>query len=56
MKKLLVFIILPMLMFPLLTRAEHGYTVEKDIVWASPDGFELTMDIYTPILGRIPIR
>ncbi|MCX2681201.1 alpha/beta hydrolase [Galbibacter sp. EGI 63066] len=27
---------------------EHSYTVEKDVLWASPKGYDLTMDIYTP--------
>ena len=24
------------------------YSVVRDVLWASPDGFDLTMDIYTP--------
>lgn len=28
------------------------YTVEKDLEWASVDGFSLTMDIYTPDTGK----
>ena len=28
------------------------YTVIKDILWASPGGFDLTMDIYTPQSGK----
>ena len=28
------------------------YTVTKDILWASPGGFDLTMDIYTPKSGK----
>ncbi len=28
------------------------YTVVKDVQWASPDGFPLTMDIYTPKTGK----
>ncbi len=27
------------------------YVVSKDVLWASPDGFDLTMDIYTPARG-----
>jgi len=27
------------------------YSVSKDVLWASPDGFDLTMDIYTPTSG-----
>jgi acetyl esterase/lipase len=27
------------------------YSVSKDVLWASPDGFDLTMDIYTPARG-----
>lgn len=30
----------------------HAYTVAKDVVWASPGGFDLTMDIYTPNTGK----
>ena len=26
----------------------ENYTLERDIWWASPGGFDLTMDIYTP--------
>jgi len=28
------------------------YIVNRDIVWASPQGFDLTMDVYTPKTGR----
>ena len=28
------------------------YTVAKDVLWASPDAFDLTMDIYTPTPGK----
>jgi acetyl esterase len=28
------------------------YSVEEDILWASPEGFDLTMDIYTPKTGQ----
>ncbi len=28
------------------------YIVSKNIVWASPDGFDLSMDIYTPTTGK----
>jgi acetyl esterase len=28
------------------------YTVVKDVLWASPDGFDLMMDIYVPTSGR----
>jgi acetyl esterase len=30
----------------------NQYIVAKDILWASPDGFDLTMDIYTPASGK----
>jgi len=30
------------------------YAVAKDVLWASPDGFDLTMDIYTPTTGNAP--
>lgn len=32
--------------------ANLPYSVEKDIVWASPQGFDLAMDIYTPKTGK----
>lgn len=28
------------------------YTLVEDVLWASPDGFDLTMDIYTPKSGE----
>ena len=28
------------------------YSLAKDVLWASPDGFDLTMDIYTPTSGK----
>ena len=30
------------------------YALEKDVLWGSPDGIDLTMDIYTPNFGRKP--
>jgi len=30
------------------------YSISKDVLWASPDGFDLTMDIYTPTHGVAP--
>ena len=30
----------------------ENYTLERDIRWASPGGFDLTMDIYTPTSGK----
>lgn len=30
------------------------YKVEKDIVWASPEGFDLTLDIYSPLISLEP--
>jgi acetyl esterase len=30
------------------------YTVANDVLWASPEGFDLTMDIYTPKTGDAP--
>ena len=29
-----------------------NYDLVKDVLWASPDGFDLTMDIYTPLSGK----
>ena len=28
------------------------YTLDEDVLWASPGGFDLTMDIYTPTSGK----
>lgn len=30
----------------------HQYSVATDVLWASPDGLDLTMDIYTPLSGK----
>ena len=30
------------------------YSVSRDVLWASPGGFDLTMDIYTPGVGHGP--
>ncbi|MBN1598688.1 MAG: alpha/beta hydrolase [Bacteroidales bacterium] len=30
----------------------NEYTLEKDVEWATPEGFSLTMDIYTPDAGK----
>ena len=32
----------------------NKYAVSKDVLWASPGGFDLTMDIYTPKTGNAP--
>lgn len=37
---------------PAQTEPKHEYQLHKDILWASPDGFDLTMDIYTPQTGK----
>ena len=34
------------------TDSNHEFKVAKDVVWASPNGFDLTMDIYTPLTGK----
>jgi acetyl esterase len=39
---------------PLAHNNPDHYRVAQDIHWASPDGFALTMDIYTPRSGRGP--
>ncbi len=33
-------------------RSTHQFKIVKDIKWASPKGFDLTMDIYTPETGK----
>ena len=30
----------------------NKYIVAEDVLWGSPDGFDLTMDIYTPTSGQ----
>ncbi len=30
----------------------ESYTLQKDVLFASPEGFDLTMDIYTPSTGK----
>lgn len=30
----------------------NSYSVAEDVVWSSPGGFDLTMDIYTPSTGK----
>tara|TARA_B100000508_G_scaffold129201_1_gene115482 strand:+ start:188 stop:1150 length:963 start_codon:yes stop_codon:yes gene_type:complete len=30
----------------------HDYLLKEDVLWASPKGFDLTMDIYTPQTGK----
>jgi len=39
---------------PLAHNNPDHYQVAQDIHWASPDGFPLTMDVYTPRSGRGP--
>lgn len=34
------------------TPQKHNYTLAKDVLWASPEGVDLTMDIYTPNTGK----
>lgn len=34
------------------TEASDQYTLAEDVLWASPKGFDLTMDIYTPNSGK----
>lgn len=31
---------------------EHSFKITEDVLWASPKGFDLTMDIYTPNTGK----
>ncbi|MEQ8473813.1 MAG: alpha/beta hydrolase [Marinoscillum sp.] len=50
MRKL--FFLFTLLGFISLTSAQNSYSVEEEIIWASPDGFDLTMDIYTPETGK----
>lgn len=33
-------------------QAQHSFSVVEDILWSSPKGFDLTMDIYTPETGK----
>lgn len=60
--KRLVVVLVTLLMFVACSensvRLEHDdpskYTLAEDVLWASPDGFDLTMDIYTPKDGNAP--
>lgn len=48
--------VLTFLLLPMLASAQpaavNTYAIAKDVVWASPGGFDLTMDIYTPQIGK----
>lgn len=33
-------------------QAQHSFSVVEDVLWSSPKGFDLTMDIYTPEMGK----
>ena len=35
-----------------ITTTEQSFQISSDILWASPEGFDLTMDIYTPNTGK----
>ncbi|MCB0570793.1 MAG: alpha/beta hydrolase [Phaeodactylibacter sp.] len=53
MMKIFQLFLLNLLIFQVPALSQHGngthpYAVKKDVLWASPDGFGLTMDIYTP--------
>ena len=37
---------------PLSNDDPSKYIITKDVLWASPGGFDLTMDIYTPNSGK----
>ena len=37
---------------PLAHNNPSRYTVAEDVLWGSPEGFDLTMDIYTPNSGK----
>lgn len=55
--KIINLLLFALLLFPLPGGAQpapalHTYSVAKDVVWASPGGFNLTMDIYTPDTGK----
>ena len=50
MKKLLLVVLISISCFT--THAQHSFTVEEDVLWSSPKGFDLTMDIYTPETGK----
>lgn len=50
MRKLLLFIVL--IASSLNAAAQHSFTKAEDVIWSSPKGFDLTMDIYTPETGK----
>lgn len=51
MKRMFIIILAGLISLPVFCQ-KHEFTVEKDVKWASPDGFDLTMDIYTPKTGK----
>lgn len=50
MKKILLFIVL--IASSLTAAAQYSFSAVEDILWSSPKGFDLTMDIYTPETGK----
>jgi len=48
---LALFVLLPGVLLAQ-NNSTHNYKLEKDVLWASPEGFDLTMDIYTPDTGK----
>ncbi len=55
--KNLFLLIVTLLLTPSLVPAQRAatlnkFSVAKDVVWASPGGFDLTMDIYSPQTGK----
>jgi acetyl esterase len=50
---LLIFFLLPFLSLQAQSELEHKeYQLAEDVLWASPQGFDLSMDIYTPQAGE----
>ncbi|MBO6795237.1 MAG: alpha/beta hydrolase [Balneolaceae bacterium] len=53
MKKLAILSMLTIVLFIQNVEAQSdSYTLQKDVLFASPEGFGLTMDIYTPNTGK----
>ena len=52
MKNLLSLVLLTVATFSLTAQKLNEYTLEENVLWASPGDFDLTMDIYTPDTGK----
>lgn len=52
MKKLISICYCALVIQLTIAQSTHTYSLDADVLWASPDGFDLTMDIYKPLTGK----